>query len=314
MGACSTVPLPQTEEARARQWHEAITRGDCKLVARLLAECPHFLTEVDKQGCTALYRAAEHGHDKVVAQLLAVQPALINTIDGFGWTCLSGAVLNGRDKVVAQLLAISPGLAWVPDTSQKIPLHLAAGGGHDTVVSQLLAASPESVRAIDGQDWTALHYAVYRDQVSCVEVLLAHRPQLVFAKDKRGNTALHVAAQRSLSPRLIASLLQVSPNSLSREFNENCKLPFHVAVDSLNDCAVDLLQWFLSIDELAAAFSRRMAVESDWELGAFSFRRPHSYNYKLRLRPLMEQQCESLLSYLCRDVVDIVYEYVNHWD
>lgn len=268
------------------QWFEAASKvHDKQRVAQMLAESPEL------HG-TALHHAARHGHDLVAAQLLTENPKLANATDEYGFSALHVAAERGHDKVVAVLLAMSPSsinaLIWTGRTA----LHSAAGAGHDKVVAQLLTASPKLAKVADSLGWTALHCAACNGHCLVAEMLLASTPELVHRVTDRGRTVLHLASECGRSKQFITKLLALNPSAL-RAVNSDSNTPFCIAVAHGNDCAIELLQMRLTLDEIADTF---VACKK---------------SYEERLRPVMEEQCACLAESLSQDVVGEVFEYLG---
>ena len=119
---------------------------------------------------------------------------------------------------------------------------------------------------------------------------------MIFAVGNAGNTILHGVSRseqfrRKCRPEFIAKLWRLNPAAL-RALNTDKETPFHIVVSSENDALFDLFQWSLSLDEIVSA------CEAHWM----------SYE---RLRPVMEVQCETLLTLLNQDVLGTVFEYLG---
>lgn len=241
-------------------------------------------------GATALHLAARHGHDLVIAQLLAESPKSALVIND----ALRLAVGYGHDKAVAVLLdhrlkSIKTGESKMGDGL----LHIAARNSYDRVVAQLLAAYPNSASEVDSRGWNALHVAALNGQESIVDMLLASNPQLIHALTDRGETVLHLASEsRSRNQQFYANLLMLNPDAL-RAVDSNSSIPFNIAVECENDCAIELMQKNLTFEEIARAFGARNKIHEE------------------RLRPIVEEQCECLKLLLNQDVIGMVFEYLG---
>jgi len=282
-----------TSEEGLTALHCAASMGHDKIVAQLLTASPTLIHAVTDLGCTALHCAAQKGHEAIIAQLLAVNPTLIDATTNGGWTALHEAASKGQEKIVAQLLAVKPTLIFAITNDEHTALHIAAHYGHDKVVTQLLTACPTLVDAVTSAHMTALHCAITEGHESTAELLLAAHPQSIHAIDGAGNTALHLALQTDASsPEFIAELLNRDPHALHC-VNQDAETPFLFAVAIDDDSGIALLQWKLCFDDIVSAFEKCQKSHVN------------------RFRPVMEAQCEALLSSLNQDVVRTVHEYLG---
>ena len=134
----------------------AAMAGDLEAVRRLL-ELGLPLEATDRQGCSALLRAAGGGHREVVELLLA-RGADPNRAAHTGATPLSVAVSTRQADIVQRLLAAGA------DLEQRLPgevtvLMLAAALGLPDLASRLLQAGAD-LHARDAQGLTPLHCAM----------------------------------------------------------------------------------------------------------------------------------------------------------
>lgn len=147
-------PLPR-RPLRAQDVPAAAMAGDADAVRRLL-ELGLPVDAVDRQGCSALLRAAGGGHADVVDLLLA-RGADAGLAAQSGATPLSAAVSMRHADIVDRLVA-----AGVP-LEQRLPgeltvLMVACALGLPRLAATLLAAGAD-IHAVDAQGRTALHCA-----------------------------------------------------------------------------------------------------------------------------------------------------------
>ncbi|MCE7032124.1 ankyrin repeat domain-containing protein [Lysobacter sp. GX 14042] len=147
-------PLPRRRLLDADIPAAAIV-GDADAVRRLL-ELGLPVEAVDRQGCTALLRAAGGGHGALVDLLLA-RGANPSCTAGTGATPLSAAVSMRKAAIVDQLIAAGA------EIEQRLPdgltaLMLACALGLPDMAARLLGAGAD-IHATDDHGRTALHCA-----------------------------------------------------------------------------------------------------------------------------------------------------------
>lgn len=147
-------PLPR-RRLSASDIPAAAIVGDADAVRRLL-ELGLPVEAVDRQGCTALLRAAGGGHGALVDLLLA-RGANPSCSAATGATPLSAAVSMRRGAIVDQLLGAGA------EIEQRLPdgltaLMLACALGLPDMAARLLGAGGD-IHATDDQGRTALHCA-----------------------------------------------------------------------------------------------------------------------------------------------------------
>lgn len=165
-------------------------------------------------------------------------------------------------------------------------LHEAAEHGHDKVVARLLAASrPTLLDTCDSRGRTSLHCAVSNGHETVADRLLTARPKLAAVIDYTGQIALHGACRGCHNREFLARLWALHPAASQDNF---LRTPFHNAVVARNDAAMDLLQWGMSFDEIAAAFK---LVGTQQAL-------------QQRYLPVLQRQWACLLALLNKDVTN----------
>lgn len=196
------------EWLRWRGWHlpgRRLIGADLVAAARLgdLAAVRRLLTlgldtaARDRQGCTALIRAAGGGHRPVLGELL-VHGAAVDACTPSGVTALSAALVAGHMAIVETLLehgaAVEQRLA-----NDTTALMVAAACGNREGVTRLLAAGAD-VTARDAAGNRALHAAAGHafgaadgDAARAMLLALVSAGSEVDAVNDAGLTALHVA-------------------------------------------------------------------------------------------------------------------------
>lgn len=232
-----------------------------------------------------LFTAAKEGDDERVAEILAERPELIDQVDFDRMTALHFAASGGHEKVVARLLAARPTLAEAKTCGNWSALSCAVAKGHDKVVEQILAAAPHLIHA---PDQYPLHRAAMFGQEKIVAMLLAASPDLLHAVCGGDWLSLHCECTASF----VAKLWRMNPRAL-HALGKDARTPFHIAVKMNKTELIDMFQWSLSFDEIVSAFTKEQVDFED------------------RYRPIMEQQCESLVEYLNQDVTSVVFEFLG---
>lgn len=150
----------EREKKQRQSWFLAARDGNDNAVAELLAATPTLIDAVSC-GCTALHFAASNGRDKVVAQLLAAGSAsLADAVDKDGTTALHRAAQRGHAKAVELLLASSPSSIAAADFDGFTALHYAVMKVSCKVVDLLLAACPSLLDVADEEGCTPLLHAL----------------------------------------------------------------------------------------------------------------------------------------------------------
>ena len=152
----------------------------------------------DKDGWTALMKAAEAGHEEVVGTLLA-QGAAVNEQDKTGgWSALMKASEKGHLEVVRKLLDAGAAIDQ-RDWGGFTALMKSAWMGHEGVMRLLLASGATTDTQDDIFGVTALMVACVYGRAPMVEVLLQYGadPGIV---SKAGKTALEIAHREPEMP------------------------------------------------------------------------------------------------------------------
>ena len=187
--------------ARDREGNSALARaakaGHAGTVALLVARGSD-LEQRNLEGGTPLFVAAQANRLKIVQQL-AEAGANIESPGRSGVTPLSAAAFNGNERLVEWLLARGADPKQ-GDTVGKMPIIYAAARGFHGIVKRLLDAGVE-VNLAYGNDLTVLMWAAGHandvpesDGVKTVQLVLERGGRLD-ARDNRGRTALMTAAE-----------------------------------------------------------------------------------------------------------------------
>lgn len=278
--------------------HFAVRSGHAKTVALLLTCRPQLADPTERPRTTALHTAAECGNAEIVAQLLAHRSSLLDERDIEGRTALHLAAAAGHEAVVACLLAGTPDVYSVENLSGYTALHCAASHGRENVVAQLLAHTPSLIDCVDYGGANALLSAGFFGRERVVEMLFATKPELSRVCEDSGATLLHYVMstndrRQPFNSALVEKVWHMHPEALHTG-DQTGKSPFFIAVLKKNQAAIDFFQWKSTIGELVRGFSRDTSIDPE-----------------AIIRPLVEQECASLLLVLNRDVCSTIYEYLG---
>eukprot|EP00961_Rhodomonas_salina_P141332 1902813-Rhodomonas_salina.1 len=128
--------------------HGALRARDVDAVGRLIeAKCD--VNEVDKDGRTPVYYAAEKGQTEAVRRLLAAG-CEVEKEDKSGSTPLFAAAFHGHTAAVSLLIEAKCEVDKQLESTAMTPLALAAGQGHVEVVQQLLAGGADKTLPAGG--------------------------------------------------------------------------------------------------------------------------------------------------------------------
>lgn len=146
--------------------------------------------EVNVDGETALYQAADNGQERCVSALLEAgcDPNIL--------TCHCSAlhpVSEIGDASLVQLLLEYKADPDLRNQHQETPLHLAVKNSHIPVIHSLLAAGCD-INTTDDRSQTPMHLAAELAKIDIVEMLLKAGLDLTI-QDRQGKTALGVAVR-----------------------------------------------------------------------------------------------------------------------
>lgn len=307
--------------------HRAAEAGDYELAGRILKEHPEWINRPNPEGWTPMHIACDKGHSHVVVQLM-LSGAMLDAADKDGTNPYHLAAMNGHEQIVDMLAG---GIASTStNDSGENALHMAASKGQNKIVNILLKKT-HLVRETGTMKFTALHYACRDNQLSTVQLLATRHPKLLTKVDEEGYTPLHLAAFNAreeiakwllekrpklvtltdedgetvlhhcvstlgagtnMSVPFIKQVYEMYPQAL-RSGNKHGNTPFHDAIANNKKEIIEMLQWYLGIDEIADSF-------------AFCKK-----SFDTTMWPVIEAQCEPLLTSLNRDVVGTIFQYLG---
>ena len=166
----------------SNDFHDAVRQNNIEQVNKLLLT--HNVDELDEDGNTPLYRAAQYGHLEI-AEFLLEHNADVNAQNQSGASSLFPAVWYGHTKMVQLLL------------ENRADVHTKAH--YNNSISILTRSALKNQHEIEdilikyGSPMHRLHNAVARNEIERVkELLLSHK---VNELDEDGNTPLYIAAE-----------------------------------------------------------------------------------------------------------------------
>jgi len=147
------------------------------------------INERDRNGCTALFWAAQTGRQAMV-RLLLEKGADPNLVDGRRQTSLHAACAHGTPQIVRWLLMAGAQLEAI-DQDGRPPSWRAIAADRPDIL-QVLLGSGLDVNMRYAHGVTLLHQAAVWNRLRCVKFLVRHGAE-VNARDERGDTPLHGA-------------------------------------------------------------------------------------------------------------------------
>ncbi|KAJ1537210.1 hypothetical protein HK096_002339, partial [Nowakowskiella sp. JEL0078] len=189
--------------------HVAASKGFKDVVCLLIDKAGALVDLSDKDGETALLKAAYHGYSDVVSELIS-RKADVNATDRDGWTALHNASSRGYYNVVKNLL----------DGGALINVVNAAAQGHISIVNLLLAKGANPLLQTAYGD-TAYDLASQNEQASICEMIESAEIEFLtnqtlanvgeFNPQEYHNTALEIIHENQRS----SSILNASESSFS---------------------------------------------------------------------------------------------------
>jgi ankyrin repeat protein len=131
-------------------WARAAGVGSLEMVD-LLLDAKADVNLKDKEGTTAIFKAAQHQTDPAVIRRLLEAGANINERSDNGMTCLFGAAAQGRVENVRLLIREGATVDVRSNSNETVLIH-ASFGGHSEIVQILLEAGADpAVKMSDGR-------------------------------------------------------------------------------------------------------------------------------------------------------------------
>ncbi|KAE8214914.1 hypothetical protein CF327_g1742 [Tilletia walkeri] len=184
---CSTGPLSAVQEFFTTA--SAEPPAGAGMSAFALANEPHPIT-----GFVPLHYAAKEGRLDIVRWLVSEAGAMVDLEDREGETALHKAALAGKLPICTFLLTndASPEAA---DSDGWTPLHNACSRGYLDIVRLLVEQAEVSVNtATDPRGWTPLMNAASKGHLPIVRYLISKHHADPFIRNSAGETAYDVAA------------------------------------------------------------------------------------------------------------------------
>ncbi len=182
--------------------HEAVKKGDLKLVSELLKKSPELVNVKDKRGNIPLHLAAKTVNIKVLEMLIR-RGSKLNISNNSGYTPLHYAAYYNRGENVEKLLKHGVGIN-LKSLEGETPLHMTAYSGSFSTAS-ILIKHAASITAREARGRTPLILTARESgDMDMVRLLIAEGSD-INAVDNSGHSALSLAAWRGY--RSIVDLL-----------------------------------------------------------------------------------------------------------
>ena len=221
-------PRPAVAVAQANKDGSAGTRG--------------FLTALDENHRTELWRAANKGQAGKVALYLRSDEVDVNQVDVFGRTPLWIAANLGRDEVVKLLLADKRVMTNIADNDGHTPLYTACNLARDTIFTLILAKPGVNINRPDRDGVCPLWLAANQGNTGRLVQLLAMPDIEVNQKDNNGVTPFWAAINQNKFE--VAKLLLAERNVDANMCHNDGRSPLFVAGGlGHNQCTEMLLAW-----------------------------------------------------------------------
>ena len=167
----------------------AAREGSLAMVSHFLTNGTNVHDERDKEGNTALHKAAEKGHDDIVDALLK-HDCKVEYHNRRKETPLHKAAQMGHLNIV-EILINNKANVNATDRYDICPIHQAAKKGHYKVI-ELLIDHGAYVDAIDKNQEVPMHHAARRGHPKVIDILLKHGSDKQL-KNKDKETPIEVA-------------------------------------------------------------------------------------------------------------------------
>ncbi|XVE81052.1 hypothetical protein DITRI_Ditri15bG0032300 [Diplodiscus trichospermus] len=178
--------------------HKAAERGEVDVVGLLVRDLDaddFVLSEKNKKDETPLYIAARLGNQFSVARILG---KCISTAPGGpnGTTALHAASLRGDEGTTRELIRAKGHLIRETDNNGRTPLHYAAHFGARSALELMLEADASTACITDTErGMTALHMSAWQGRIDIMEDIISYCPGCCEIVDKKyGWNFLHFAA------------------------------------------------------------------------------------------------------------------------
>lgn len=191
-------PTKPTDELQCQKLLQAATEGQVEVVQELLTQGVDPMS-VDKNNCSALYKAVVHNQSNVVKCLLLAKGKDLLRQKEHVWhdTPLHKAAYLGLANIMKQLLAYSPDIEDLQKES-KTALWLAAEHGHEEAVQVLLDHGAQAFTQTNVKG-TPLHAAARWNRVEALKRLLVANDagKCLEHRNQWGDTPLWLAVFKS---------------------------------------------------------------------------------------------------------------------
>jgi len=181
--------------ASTQKLHDAITRGDTKIVKLLLDAKGVDINHINTHGYNALHDAIARGRTEIVKLLLDTKSVDINRINTHGYNALHAAIARGYKEIVKLLLDTKSVDINHINTHGYNALHAAISGGHTEIVKLLLDAKGVDISLVNKYGYNALDDAVARGHTEIVKLLLDTEGVVINHINTHGYNALVLAIQ-----------------------------------------------------------------------------------------------------------------------
>ena len=190
-----------------KELYEVSTAGDCARVRELLEAGADPEKYKDRDGWTALHRAAGRGHNEVVKTLIQAKCDL-NLKNEYGYTALHWAARYGRNEVVKTLIQAKCDLN-LKNKDGFTALHWAAVNGRTNVVVSLLesGADPCLTRILE------MEYSEMKYYISIIHWCISQGHYEVFLK------FLEKVPSLRKKGKIVAMLMTKDPSRISSLMN-----------------------------------------------------------------------------------------------
>jgi ankyrin repeat protein len=158
--------------ASTQKLHNAITRGDTKIVKLLLDAKGVDINHINTHGYNALHDAIARGRTEIVKLLLDTKSVDINHINSAGYNALHAAIARGYTEIVKLLLdAKSVDINHINSAGYNA-LHAAIARGHSEIVKLLLDAKGVDISHVNKYGSNALVAAIHHKHIDIAKLII----------------------------------------------------------------------------------------------------------------------------------------------